>query len=83
MEGISLHPNNPEKFDSLVHCGAMERGDLSIASKAGATVDGAAGVVISFTAMVDGAPVLVQATTTLKLFNMAAKAMCAAHGEPS
>ena len=60
-------PIGVEDFDRLVHTGLPECGDLMIAVKERATVEGNPGVVIAFTVTLpDGTRKPVQAVTTLR-----------------
>jgi hypothetical protein len=62
------------KFDAAVHGGVPEMGDLQIIFKDSVTTAGNPGCVFTFTAVVDGKPVKVQAVTTVRCLAMAAAA---------
>ena len=79
MEPITLVLNNGDAFDKAVHGKVPEKGDLAMTSKAYATTGGKPAVAITFTAVVDGVEVPVQAVTTLALLSMAVRAISAAH----
>lgn len=80
MESVRIVLDDPEEYDRILRSGVPEAGDLVICSKSDVTHGGSPGVVIGFTASVDGKPVKVQAVTTLKLFLGAARAFRARHG---
>lgn len=81
MENFTVVLNNAEEYDKAVHSGHPERGDLKIISKADCTGRGNPGVCITFTAVIDGREVQVQAATTAQLLVTAARAILNAHPE--
>jgi hypothetical protein len=83
VEKLSIYPRRSDVFDRLVHEGHAEYGDLKIASKPFATTEGNPGVVIAWTARVDGEDAHVQAVTTLSALKAAVDALVAAHAQDS
>ena len=79
MERLDIFPNSEADFDRLVHESAPDHGDAKIASKARATKGGKPGVVIAFTADVNGKPVPVQTVVTLDLLEGAVRILRGVH----
>lgn len=84
MEKISVHLNCPDRFDELLELsrnqGTPERNDLEIITKNDGTNRGLTIVMVTFTVMINGEPVRVQAVTTASLFCSAADAIRASCG---
>lgn len=70
---------DPAAFDQVLEdsrrTGTAEAGDLQFIIKPGAMVSGRCGVLITFTAMIDGKPRRVQAVTSGRLINGVASAV--------
>lgn len=67
MEQLRLILGQDKEFDAIVHGAVPQASGITIASKDNGTQTGKPVVVISFDALIDGKPVRVQATTTLRL----------------
>lgn len=68
MEALHVEFDNA-RYDSIVHAGPPEAGDMELVVKDGATAGGWPGVVVTFTVQLpNGQHQRVQAVTTARLF---------------